>query len=246
MHSYPTTVDLVGDVHALGVDGLHLEAELGLGLALLDAELLEEDVGAVEDGASVPGGGALATEEGRELARLDAALLWEAVADGTAEGGLGDVGLLEEGADLLAHLVAGVIDRHSLAVLALELEAARVERLARLLLGDVLARARLGLLRRQRAQALQLALLEEFEGGRIRVAIHALVRTTHRHEVLVAAGRDTNGLLEFLHLHVATIDPVTDLAADLLAALIDMVQTGIVVGDVGDVLGLLQWLLDGV
>lgn len=243
MHGDPAPVDLVGDVHALGVNGLHLEAELGLALALLHAHLLKEDVGAVEDGARVAGGGALTSQERRQLARLDATLLGEAVADGAAERGLRDVGLLEEGADLLAHLVARVVDGDGLAVLAVEPEAARVERLARLLLGDVLARARLGLLGRQRAEALQLALLEELERGRVRVAVHALVRARHRHEVLVAARRHADGLLELLHLHVAAIDEVPDLAADLLAALVDVVQAGVVVRDVGDVVGLLQELL---
>ena len=244
VHSDPTTVNLVCYVHALGMNSLHLDTELRFGLVLLDAQLLEEDVRAVEDGTRIAGGGALAAEEGGELAGLDTALLGETVAYGAAKGGLGDVGFLEEGTDLFANLVARLVDSDGLGVFALETDAAGVEDLGDLLV-DAPARAGLGLFGGQGLETLELALLEELEGGGVGVAVHALIGAGHGHEVLVAPGGDADVLLELLDFHVTAVDEVADLRADLLAALVDMVQTGVIVGDFGDVLGLFQ-LLDGV
>lgn len=244
VHGDPASVDLIGDVHALGVDGLHLEAELCLWFILLYTQLLEEDIGAIEDGARVASGGALPAKESGQLTRLDTTLLGKAVADSAAKGGLRDVGFFQERADLLTNLVARLVDRNGLGILALEANAASVEDLANLLV-NALPWACLGLLGGQSLETLQLAFLEKLESGGVGVAVHALVGAGHRHEVLVAPGRYTDVLLEFLDFHVSAVDEVADLLTNLLTALIDVVESGVIIGNIGDVFGLFE-LLDGV
>ena len=102
----------------------HGDPVLRLGLALLDPELLEEDVGGVEYHGPGAGAGALHPPEAGELRALDAlggqALGVQLGDHVAAELGLGDAGSLEVQVELAADLVAAVEDGDLVGVLAWE------------------------------------------------------------------------------------------------------------------------------
>ena len=104
----PAMIPLL-DVNAFAVDALHVQPMLGLGLVLLEPELLEEYIASVVDGAGVAAGRSILGSEGRQLGALDlACLLAEAGCDVSAKGCLRHAGLLEVGVDLAPDFVARV------------------------------------------------------------------------------------------------------------------------------------------
>lgn len=132
-HLQPSPLALARDSTLVTPKRLHVQPVLGLGLALGDADLFKEDVGAVENVGARASQRALHAAEAGELDGLDVCgatgglEFWEkgggvsVVLEGkglleeeggrtsqdvTAELGLGHPGLLEVGVDLAADLVA--------------------------------------------------------------------------------------------------------------------------------------------
>lgn len=115
-------------VHPMAVLLLHNHAVGSFGLALLEAELLEEYVGGIEHDAGVAGQRSLQAHEAVQRAGVDLpAVLKRCGGDGAYKGRLRNAILGQVGANLASDGIARVIYGHGVLVLAGKLESRRVE-----------------------------------------------------------------------------------------------------------------------
>lgn len=230
---------------------LHLQAAHTLGFALFDAQLLEEDVSAIEDGRLGSGIGTLHVAESGNLGTLDLGGFVDVQLGKhvTAELSLGHAGLLKVGVDLASHVVACVIDGNRVGLLAFEMDVTDINSGAgsrnrngscsgststgRSWSSGSSSSSGGGLLGTLdgELQTCDLALLEELPGTIIGGIVEALVRPMLAHEAVEGLHADADLLAKGRLGHGAAVEEACDLASDLITVLrsghildIDIVQ----------------------
>lgn len=218
----------VSQMHALAPPFvLHFLALLPFRLAVLDAQLLKEDVTRVEDGRLGAAVGAATVQEGRQLMRrcFEGRSRSESAVDVADEAGIARAGCVAHvSADLGADVVARVVYGDIVGVFAVEVDSAHV--VASLCFGLGLRGVGVAGVGRGGAGRLDFLLghadpgefpaLEEHGRSQERAAFGAPVRSVLAHEVRVAAGGDSEGALELADFHLPAVDVLADFGPDLV------------------------------
>jgi hypothetical protein len=119
-------------------DLLHLLAMLALWLFVSDAHFLKEDVRSVVDRTCIPGGRALFRKEVVQSFGCDFLFIRVRLCNFSAEPSLSDAGMGKVGIDLLANLIACIVNRDRCIFFAVKVDAGNVVQLIFLLLANLL------------------------------------------------------------------------------------------------------------
>lgn len=191
-------------------------------LPVPQSHFLEKNVACIEYRACISRTCALLPQKVIQDLRLHFTAIWEGLRSFAQEAGLCDTRLAEVSRDLLADFIARVKDWDAHVGLAIEVDA-----------GDVVLLCILRFLHPflRRLLALQFASLEELECQVVCIAARALISPILSHESIERVAARAEGFLEFPNLHLAGIEEGSNLSADDVAGVGDILEPLIIAVD---------------